>query len=43
MEHVRIFRGEEPVKAFIAFVLRDHNDDPAMQSLRNFVMQEMKG
>lgn len=43
MEHVRIFRDEEPVKTLIVFVIRDHDDDSPLQSLRDIVMQDMDG
>lgn len=43
MEHVRIFRDEEPVKTLIVFVIRDHDDESPLESLKQIVMQDMDG
>lgn len=41
MEHVRIFSNEEPVKTLIVFVIRDHDDESPLDSLRQLLMDDI--
>lgn len=42
LEHVRIFRNEEPVKTLIVFVIRDHDDESPLDSLKSILMQDIQ-
>lgn len=41
LEHIRIFRNEEPVKTLIVFVIRDHDDESPLDSLRQILLQDI--
>lgn len=41
MEHVRIFQGE-PVKTLIVFVIRDHDDDSPLDSLKSILLNDIQ-
>ncbi|CAN8074781.1 unnamed protein product [Agarophyton chilense] len=40
-EHIRIFQGE-PVKSLIVFVIRDHDDDSPLDSLKSILMSDIE-
>ncbi|KAI0561837.1 GB1/RHD3-type guanine nucleotide-binding (G) [Gracilaria domingensis] len=40
-EHIRIFQGE-PVKTLIVFVIRDHDDDSPLDSLKSILINDIE-
>lgn len=41
MEHVRIFSSEEQGKTLIVFVIRDHDDESPLESLKQMLLQDI--
>lgn len=42
LEHARIFNDEEPVKTLLVFVIRDHDDESPLESLKTMLMNDIR-
>ena len=41
-EHIRMFKKEEPIKTLIVFVIRDHDDNSSLDSLKRLLLQDIR-